>query len=338
MATGASQSQIGFVQIEAVYGTIPNSSGTATVANSDAFRIISLKTKGDTGEIQRPSKTTNLSRTVGVLGKKNGSWSATVELAGSGAAGTVPDIDAFLHAALGKAGTVVTGVSVTYAPEDASPSLAIYNFRDPATLEQLVALGCVVEQMKLNIGQEQSTIEFSGSCRFVSPSEGFSSLDATAKGGLTAFPTRPSAPTYAGTMALGMYGSATLDGSAYTTVRSLAITVDFARSLSDDVLFNGAYPGSPQQSIRSATVEFELTDDDSAAGESMKAKCRAKTPMDLVFVIGATAGNIWTITLNDVQVTSPDYEDGQSSWGVKYIGTAHATDESSKDEITIVCT
>jgi hypothetical protein len=338
MATAASQSQIGYVQIEAAYGTIPNSTGTATVANGDAFRVISLKTQGDTGLIDRPSKTTVLGRTVGILGKKTGSWSTVVEMAGSGAAGTAPDIDAFLQAAFGKAGSVSAGTSVTYAIEDASPSLSIYNYRDPAAMEQLVALGCIVSQMRLNLSQEQASIEFSGPCRYVSPSEGFAGLDSTAKGGLSAFPVRPSAPTYAGVMALGLYGSATLDGNVYTTLRSVNIGVDWGRSLIDNVLFSGAYAGSPQQLVRNVTVDLELTDEDTAANESLKAKARAKTAMDLVFAVGATAGNIWTVTLNDVQLSSPDYDDGQPSWGVRFTGVAHATNETALDEIKIVCT
>ena len=338
MATAASKSQIGYVQVESTYGTIPNSTGTATVANADAFRLINLVTKGDTGLIDRPSKTTVLGRTTGILGKKAGSWSTSVEMAGSGTAGTAPDIDAFLQAAFGKAATVVPATSVTYAIEDASPSLSIYNYRDPATMEHLVALGCVVASTRFNLSQEQTSIEFSGPCRYVSPSEGFAGLDSTAKGGLTAFPTRPASPTYAGTMALGIYGSATLDGNAYTVVRSLSINCDWGRSLIDNVLFNGAYPGLPQQLIRTVSVDFELTDEDTAANESLKSKARAKTSMDLVFVIGATAGNIWTVTLNDVQLSSPDYDDSQPSWGARFSGVAHASSETAKDEISLVLT
>jgi hypothetical protein len=338
MSTANSSSQIGYVQVETTYGEIPNSTGTATVANADAFRIINLVTKGDTGDIQRPSKTTTLSRTVGMLGKKGGSWSTRVELAGSGTAGTAPDIDPFLRAAMGKAGTVSAGVSVSYALEDASPSLSIWNFRDPSTMEQLVAMGSVVQSMRINVSQESSEIEFSGACRYVTPSEGFAGLDSTAKGGLSAFPARPASPTYAGIMALGLYGSATLDGSSYTTLRSLSISADFARTLIDNVLFNGAYAGQPQQGIRNITVDFELTDEDTVANESLKAKARAKTAMDLVFVIGSTAGNICTVTLNDVQLTTPDYDDGQRSWGAKFSGMAHAASETAKDELTIVFT
>lgn len=338
MATVNSQSQIGFVQVESTYGTIPNGTGTATVANGDAFRLISLVTRGETGLLDRPSKTAVLGRTIGVTGKKSGSWSTTVEMAGSGAAGTAPDIDAFLQAAFGKAGSVSAGVSVTYAIEDASPSLSIYNYRDPSTAEHLVALGSVVAQTRFNITQEQATVEFSGPCRFVSPSEGFAGLDTTAKGGLSAFPSRPASPAYAGTMALGIYGSATLDGNAYTTVRSLSINCDWGRSLIDNVLFNGAYSGAPQQLVRTITADFELTDEDTVAIESLKAKARAKTGMDLVFVVGATAGNIWTITLNDCQLSNPDYDDSQPSWGVRFTATAHATNETAKDEISLVCT
>ena len=339
MSTSNSSSQIGYVQLETpAYGTIPNSTGTATLANADAFRLISLETSAETGLLDRPSKTASLSRTVGILGKKGGTWRTTVELAGSGAAGTAPDIDPFLQAFFGAAPTISSGVSVSYALADASPSLAIWNFRDPSTMEQLVALGAIVSQASIDITQERSTMELSGPCRYVTPSEGFAGLDSTAKGGLTAFPARPSSPTYAGTMALGLYGSSTLDGSAYTTLRSLRINIDTARSLIDNVLFNGAYAGSPQQGIRNVTVDFELTDEDTVANESLKAKARAKTSMDLVFVVGATAGNIWTITLNDVQLTSPGYDDSQPSWGARFTGVAHASSASATDELTLVLT
>lgn len=338
MATASSQSQIGYVQLESAYGTVPHSTGTATVANGDAFRLIKLVTKADTGLISRQAKTTTLSQTAGVLGKKSGNWSALVELAGSGAAGTAPDIDAFLQAAFGKAGTVSAGVSVSYGIEDASPSLAIYNFRDPSTIEQLLALGAVVNSMRLSITQESSTIEFSGPCRYVIDHDGFAGLDATAKGGLTSFPARPSAPTYAGVPALGLFGSATLDSAAYTTLRSLNINVEFARSLPSDILFNGAYPGPPQQVTRRVTVDWSMTDEDTAALKAMKVKARAKTGFPLSFVIGATAGNIWTVGLASCQATSPDYDDSQPSWVTSFSAVANASSATAKDEMTLVCT
>lgn len=338
MSTANSQSQIGFVQLESTYGTIPHSLGVATLAAGDAFRVISLSTPAETGLIDRPAKTTTLSQTAGMLGKKGGNWSAVVELAGSGAAGTAPDIDAFLQAAFGKAGTVAAGVSVSYGLDDLSPSVAIYNFRDPAGMEQLVALGALVASMRLNITQENSTIEFSGPCRYVSDSDGFASLDATAKGGLTSFPTRPATPTYAGIPALGLYGSATLDSAAYTTIRSLSINVDFGRSLPSDILFNGAYPGLPQQLRRTVTAEFSMTDEDTAAIKAMKVKARAKTGLPLSFVIGATAGNIWTVGLAGCQLTTPAYDDSQPSWVTSFTAVAKASSATAKDELTLVCT
>ncbi len=338
MAISNSQSQIGFSQIETTYGTIPNTTGTATVANANAFRLISLVTKGDTGRVDRPSKTANLSRTPGILGKKNGSWSTSVELAGSGAAGTAPDIAPFLHGAFGAAGTVVAATSVTYNLADASPSLSIWNFRDPAAMEQLVALGSIVGSMRFDISQDRSVIEFSGMSRYVSPSDGFASLDAPAKGGLSAFPVRPSAPVYAGIMSLGLYGSATLNSAVYTTLRSLSINAEFGRSLIDNVLFNAAYPGLPQQVVRNVTVDFELTDEDVAALIALKLKARMKEVMNLVFVVGATAGNICTITLKNVQLTVADYDESQPSWGAKFSGVAHATNATSIDELVVAFT
>ena len=160
-----SQSQIVFVQKESTFGIIPNSSGTATVANSNACRIISAALDSDTALIPRPDKTSSLTELVGTRGRsQSGSNSVSMSLAGSGAAGTAPDMGPFLEASFGKAGTVVASTSVTYALEDNSvataPSLAIYNYRDPSTMEQQCAFGSIVKSTKFDFGSDVATVAF----------------------------------------------------------------------------------------------------------------------------------------------------------------------------------
>ena len=46
MSQAASRSQCGFVQKEPTYGTIPNSSGVASVSNTDTFRLKTLNLLG----------------------------------------------------------------------------------------------------------------------------------------------------------------------------------------------------------------------------------------------------------------------------------------------------
>jgi len=345
MSTAQSRVQFGYAQIESAFGVINNSTGAATVANGDAFRLNSLQTDGDIATVQRTAKTGTLSITPGIPGRAGGSWSASVEVAGSGAAGTAPDIDQFLQALMGKAATVVSSTSVTYALDDLSPSLSIWNYRDPSTMVQQVAFGAVVNSCSLSVSDSASALSFSGDCKYVLDSIEYLALaDGDArKGGLTtagqaAFPVRPSSPTFAGTMALGLYGGATINGVSYSTVRSMSLQMNMARSLQKNLLFNGALPGSPQQGVREVSVSFELTDTDVAALATLKGLARAKTAVDMSFSIGATAGNILTVNLNDVILASPRYSDSQDSWGVQFSGRASASSATAKDEVTLVWT
>jgi hypothetical protein len=337
MAQGASRNQSCFVQVESTYGTIPNSSGTASVANSNACRIMSLEVKPQYGRIDRPDKTGTLSATVGVGGRKSATWTAKMSLAGSGTAGAVPNMDPFLQATFGQAGTIVTSTSVTYSLADAAPGLSIYSFRTPSTLTQQCGFGSIVNSAKIPLNQDVAEIEFSGPGRWVVDSTNFSAHDTAGKGGLTAFPSAPSSPVYAGNMAVGFVGTITLNGQTYTTLRSGTININLNRDLPAD-LFNSYYPNVPAQGVREVTVDFNLYDDDSAALTALKAASISKTAVDMSFQIGTTAGNIWTFTLKNVLLDVPSYDDGAANWAINWTGRAHASSATAKDEITLVIT
>lgn len=338
MAYIPSRNQFCFLQVESADATIPNSGGTASVANANACRIINLQTGPETGMIDRPDKTGTLSRTVGVLGRKAANVNVSMSIAGSGTAGTAPDMGPLLQSLFGKAPAIVPATSVVYAPDDTNFSLSVWNFRDPSTATQMVALGTLINAGRFNFGQEQATVEFSGVAKWVLDSGSFATTDLTGKGGLTSFPSRPSAPVTNGNMALPLFGSATLDGQAYTTLRSLAIAIDASRGRESGTLFNGAYAGPPEAGMRTVTCEFELTDDDSANLTALKNKALAKTAVNLTFVLGATAGNIWTFLLKNVLLSAPSYDDSGINYGVRFTGQAHATSATSKDEVTLTLT
>jgi hypothetical protein len=337
MAQSASRNQQCFVQVESTYGTIPNSAGVASVANSNACRIISLTTNPRAGHIDRPDKTGTLSATVGVGGRKSAEWSARMSVAGSGTAGTVPNMDPFLQSAFGKAGTVASSTSVTYSLEDAAPSLSIYNFRSPSTVTQQCAFGAVVNSVRVPLNQDVAEIEFSGPARWVVDSTSFATHDTAGKGGLTAFPSAPSSPVYAGNMAVGFVGTVTLDGTTYSTIRSGNINIALSRELPMDV-FNSYYAGQPTLGVREVTVDFNLYDADDAALTALKGKAISKTSVTLSFQIGATAGNIWTWTLNNVLLDVPSYDDGSANWSLNWTGRAYASSATAKDEVALVIT
>lgn len=337
MAQGLSKAQFLYALAESIYGTIPNTAGTASFVAANACRFESLTTDGDQSEVVRPDKTGYLSAPLGAGGRKSAGWTAKMSMAGNGVAGTKPDCDPFLQAAFGKAGVFSPGVSCTYGLDDLSPSLSIFNARDPATLTQQIALGSVVKTMKIPLGQDNASLEFSGPARWVLDSTAFATSDTIGKGGLTAFPVRPPSPVYNGNMALGFLGTVTIDGQAYGTFRSGNINCDFGRELPQDV-YNSYYGNLPGQDVRNITVDWTMYDDDSANLIALKIKAMAKTPVNLVFVIGTTAGNIWTWTVKQVVLDVPKYDDSARNYAVKMSGKAHPTADSAKDELGLVIT
>src|SRR5579859_5320034 len=86
-----------YAQVEASYGVIPNTTGTATVGNNNACRLVRSKLDNNVALIARPDKTGTLEEQVGILGRKNGVWSAEMSVSPNGTAGVLPDCDPFLQ-------------------------------------------------------------------------------------------------------------------------------------------------------------------------------------------------------------------------------------------------
>jgi hypothetical protein len=110
-----------YLQMETTYGQIPNTAGTATVANANACRFIKWMSDTQAALIERPDKTGTRSAMVGVLGRKYARWSGDMSIAPNGVAGTVPDMDPLMQAAFGQAGVATSGTSTITAASNTTP-------------------------------------------------------------------------------------------------------------------------------------------------------------------------------------------------------------------------
>jgi hypothetical protein len=334
----ATAKQRAYVQTEPSWGTIPNNAGAATLAGGDAYLCESLEMNMTRPLNQRPDKTGALGLLKGTPGRGSASWSTRCSLAGSGAAGTAPDIGPFLEALFGKVGQVAAGVSVTYAPEDdGNPSVTIWDFNRPATVAQRAIFGAIVQSGRFSWGDNFGMAEFSGEGKHVIDTDQFATADAAAKGGLSAIPAEPANPVTTGDAVTGYKGVITLDGKTYTTMRSGSIEVAVAREL-DHQNWDDDFPGQPIEGARTVTCEFTITDDDSADLKAMKLKAIAKTAFAAIIQIGKTAGNIWTFNVNRFVGEAPTYGYGETRRTVTFRGNATISAAGAEDEISIVCT
>ena len=110
-----------YLQAQPVFGTIPNTTGTATVGNSNACRFIRMELQNVVGQLERPDKTGTRSQEGFVLGRKSGRWSIEMSLAGNGTSGVVPDCDPILQAVFGNTAVIGSGNTSITSSTDALP-------------------------------------------------------------------------------------------------------------------------------------------------------------------------------------------------------------------------
>jgi hypothetical protein len=333
-------SNAAYTRNQMCFPVLESTFGTAVVPiGADACLITSLTTQAAQAEIARPDKTGSLGEIIGAPGRKTATWNAAMSMAGNGALGIAPDCNTLLQLIFGKAVSIATGASATYALDDNNYSASIWHYNDPSTVAQYVALGAVCNQLKITFGGDVPTLDFSGPALWVLDSDQLAdgTMDTVGKGGITAWTARPT-PTVNGKPPAGFTGVITLDGQAYGTLRQGSITLAVARNLPGDV-FNSYYSTAPTPGIRSVSVDFGLYDDDSAALKALKQKSFNKTTVDLSFQIGTVAGNKWTFTTKNVMLPAPTLDYGSDRRALSFSGAkAHDTTIGAKDAMSLVIT
>ncbi|CAB4130900.1 hypothetical protein UFOVP130_43 [uncultured Caudovirales phage] len=338
MAFSFSRNERIYLQVESVFGTIPNSTGTATVAGSNCCRHVKAMLKPDVALLKRPDKTGTRTRPPGVAGRKTGSWSMDLSLAGNGTAGVVPDIDPVLQALFGNAATISAGVSATYSLSDAVKSFVLWSFRTPSTVMQRAAAGCVVKEATFKLGQDIASLSMSGTCQWVPDSIVFSGTDTAGKCGLTTFPAEPGSPVTNGNIIAGFTGVATFDGNVLANIRSATVKIATGNDINRDV-FGTFYGDAAEGDARDVTVSFDLFDSDAAGTTNLYTKAISKSGINIVLQIGTVAGNIWTLTIKGVQLAVPSMDDGQRRWVASFgDGGATGSTGTALDEVSLVIT
>jgi hypothetical protein len=319
------RSQRCYPQIQSAFDSIPNTGGTATVANSDCCLVTTLTTEASQAEIVRPDKTGSLDEIVAQAGRRIGKFSAGMSAAGNGGAGVAPDCKNFLQGIIGAAGTIAAGVSVTYSLADALFYLAIYNFMSGiGNATQMCAFNALIQKMEATFGGDVPMLTFSGECSWTGDND--QAADSThtpaeSLGGLTTWPAEPSAPVVNGTFPPGFKVTAVIDGNSYTNILSGKVALDVMRELLKDG--NTEFPGAGVPGPRTVLLDWTMADNDSSSLRGLKQKAFSRTPVNAVFTVGTVAGNRWVHTANNIIVPKPVYADQGIRRVVSFTG-AHA--------------
>ncbi len=298
-------------------------------ANDNYCRHIKATLENDRALLIRKDKTGNRSVLPGIKGRAFSKWSTNMSLVTSGS-GAVPDCDVLLQMLFGAS----SGRSYTLS--DGIVSGNIWRFREPSTLDQQVGIGAIIKTGTFTLGQDIAEWTADGEALYALGSNFFSAADVTQKGGLGSFPTRPSAPTANGNAIAGFTGQITVDGIVLATIRTATIKVNTGNELVLDT-FGNYYATAAEGDERKVTFGFNLYDDDSSGAETIKEAADSKAPITAVIQVGTVTNNIYTFTVNGVQLESPTLDDNQRRFVATYKDSqASESAIGALDELSLV--
>lgn len=330
-----------YVQVTSPWAaTVPNSTGTATLAAGDAIRHISCNLRSPRNLIAQRSRTGSLGNLARQGGRRTASFDLEVPLQGSGTAGTKADMDPIWEAIVGQAGTVVSSTSVTYAPADSAGGLAIWKFKDPSgsNIWNQVLGGGVIDSWEVSAGEEaEASLKISGPGVHVANKPKFASLDTPGKMGLTAWPSEPSSPVYLGVPAVAFVGSVTINSVGTFSLQSFRGYGQMNRSLRAP--FGSYYSTVLLQGRRTYGCDFTVYEEDTSAMANLRHLAFSNATCDAVIVIGDTAGNIHTFTFKAITMGAVEENDGDVESTISFSGnTAAMSALGANDEFSYAAT
>lgn len=242
----------------------------------DVIVVYDLKVDPEPGNLERPDQGLGLSRLQEVLGNMKFKISFSVELKGSGAAGTAPKGLSALLQASGMAESISAGVSVTYAPAWTSMKTAtLYAYKDGRLYK---CLGTALNASFEIPSGERAMVKFEGESLYTRPID-------------SAFPSSYTPNT---TVALAAKNMTVSFDSYAPVVRDINFSLNNVVTPRPD---QNADWGFAYPVITDRNPGGEITIEAIAlATKDLWAHFDADTLISMSVVLGATAGNIVTIT------------------------------------------
>lgn len=319
--------------VESTFGTVPAITG----ANACRFTRFAPDPIADIN--RRNDKTGSRSEVEFIKGRRHGTWEVVMDLAGSGTAGTVPDCDPFFQTCFGQAPTVSPGTSVAYAISDAFKTISIFAYKNnPTTLNHWICVGALGRTLRIGFGGNTAVLTVSGTCIWPLSSDYFSSASTTEKGGLGTFPAEPGTQTYNGVPIVGFTGTATWGGNVIAEIQDGTFILDTATEQPLNQ-FGSYYAVGNIGGRRAVSVDFRAFDGDSTGIQNLRNKAMSQTPITVNMVMGTVAGNILTVAIPNLMLSSPRSGESDLRFDLSFNASrAYASAFTAKDEITMTWT
>jgi len=197
--------------------------------------------------------------------------------------------------------------TISYFPADTLPSSSIFDYWDPATAVQRIVVGASVERLRVRVNADFHQLEFEGPAQDVIDSVSFS----TGQGGLSSFPPEPAVSGGTPPPVPGNLGQAWLGQTAtkFLTMTSAVVELDNDLDLRNRE-FGTSLPQCAAPGQRRVTAEIELFEVDDEATRGLYASARAETPIQAMFQLGQSPGQLLGVYLPSLTPSVPEFDDG----------------------------
>jgi hypothetical protein len=228
------------------------------------------------------------------------------------------------------------GATVTYAPATKLPSVSIFDYWSPTTAVHRALQGAAVDELSVLVNGDFHELRFKGLARDVIDSSSYAGEDPVEAGETDAasgFPAEPVQADFNYSVVPGHMGQAWLGAPAsrFFTVTEAAITLSNGLDARSSE-FGSAKPRAIWPGTRTVTAAFELfgQDDESTAGLYQAA--RQQSPIEVMFQLGETEGQLMGVYLKSVVPETPEFDDGENR--LRWSFRASRAQGTANDEIT----
>jgi hypothetical protein len=228
------------------------------------------------------------------------------------------------------------GATVTYTPATKLPSVSIFDYWSPTTAVHRLLQGAAVDELSVLVNGDFHELRFRGLARDVVDSasyagQGTGEVEETESS--SGFPAEPAAADFNYSVVPGHMGQAWLGAPAsrFFTVTEATVTLSNGLDARSSE-FGSAKPRAIWPGMRTVSAAFELfsQDDESTAGLYQAA--RQQSPIEVMFQLGETEGQLMGVYLKSVVPETPEFNDGENR--LRWSFRASRAQGTADDEIT----
>ena len=208
------------------------------------------------------------------------------------------------------------GATATYPLATDVGSATLYDYWDPFTVVQRILNGAAMDSMNIKVNGDFHEFEFSGPSQDLLDSASF----AGGEGGLTDFPTEPSAADFDYTIVPGHLGQVWMGASPNRFFTLTAAELTLANNIAQRVHeFGSDVARCIAAGERAVGLNFRIFEQDDAQTKALYQAARQRSPIGVMLQLGEQAGQLFGAYMPAMVPEVPEFDDGETrlQWSFK---------------------